>query len=44
MFTKYGYTTIGITAIISFLLIVLGIFINNNIAKYGLIAIAIFLI
>lgn len=44
MFTKYGYTTIGITAIISFLLIVLGIFINNNIAKYGLIAVAIFLI
>lgn len=44
MFTKYGYTTIGITAIISFLLIVLGIFINNNIAKYGLFAVAIFLI
>jgi phosphatidylserine decarboxylase len=44
MFTKYGYTTIGITAIISFLLMVLGIFINNNIAKYGLIAVAIFLI
>ncbi|MCH8034255.1 MAG: phosphatidylserine decarboxylase family protein [Bacteroidetes bacterium] len=44
MFTKYGYTTIGITAIISFLLLVLGIFINNNIAKYGLFAVAIFLI
>ena len=44
MFTKYGYTTIGITAIISFLLTVLGIFINNNIAKYGLFAAAIFLI
>ncbi len=44
MFTKYGYTTIGITAIISFLLIVLGIFINNNIAKYGLFAAAILLI
>ena len=44
MFTKYGYSTIGITAIISFLLIVLGIFINSNIAKYGLFAAAIFLI
>jgi len=44
MFTKYGYTTIGITAIISFLIIVLGIFINNNVAKYGLFAAAIFLI
>ena len=44
MFTKYGYTTIGITAIISFLLLVLGIFINNNIAKYGLFDVAIFLI
>ena len=44
MFTKYGYTTIGITAIISFLFIVLGIFLNNNIAKYGLFAVAIFLI
>ena len=44
MFTKYGYNTIGITAILSFLLIVLGIFFNNNIAKYGLFAVAIFLI
>ena len=44
MFTKYGYTTIGIAAIISFLFIVLGIFINNNFAKYGLFAVAIFLI
>jgi len=44
MFTKYGYTTIGITAIVSFLLIVLGIFLNNNIAKYGIFAVAFFLI
>jgi phosphatidylserine decarboxylase len=44
MFTKYGYTTIGITAIISFLFIVLGIFLNNNIAKYGLFALAILFI
>jgi len=40
MFTKYGYTTIGITAIISFILIVLAIFLNNNIAKISLITVA----
>ncbi len=33
MFTKYGYTTIGIVAIISFSLIVLSIFIQNTPAK-----------
>lgn len=43
MFTKYGYTTIGVTAIISFLLIVAGLYVNNNIAKYSLIIIAIIL-
>ena len=44
MFTKYGYTTIGITAIISFLLIVIGIFLNNNIARISLFVLAFILI
>ncbi len=44
MFTKYGYTTIGVTAIISFLLIVAGLFVNNNIAKYSFYLIAIILL
>jgi phosphatidylserine decarboxylase len=44
MFTKYGYLTIGVTAIISFLLIVIGIFINNNPVKISLITIAVLLI
>jgi len=33
MFTKYGYTTIGVVAIISFLLIVSSFFIQNTPAK-----------
>jgi phosphatidylserine decarboxylase len=41
MFTKYGYTTIGVAAIISFLIIILGIYFNNNITKYSLFLIAI---
>jgi phosphatidylserine decarboxylase len=44
MFTKYGYTTIGITAITSFLIIVLAIFLNNNIAKISLIIVAVLLL
>jgi phosphatidylserine decarboxylase len=44
MFTKYGYTTIGITAVISFLIIVLAIFLNNNIVKISLIVLAVLLI
>jgi len=44
MFTKYGYSTIGITAIISFLLIVIGIFLNNNIARISLFVLAFILI
>lgn len=44
MFTKYGYTTIGIVAIISFLLIVAGIFFNNGFIKYPLFVIAFLLI
>jgi phosphatidylserine decarboxylase len=37
MFTKYGYTTIGVVAIISFVLIVLSFFIQNTPAKIVLI-------
>ena len=44
MFTKYGYTTIGTAAIVSFLLIVISIFVNNNIIKISLFVIAILLI
>ena len=44
MFTKYGYTTIGIAAILSFLIIVLAIFVNNNIAKTVLIIISLLFI
>ncbi|MGD8307301.1 MAG: phosphatidylserine decarboxylase family protein [Ignavibacteria bacterium] len=44
MFTKYGYTTIGVTAIISFLLIVAGLYVSHNIAKYSFYLIAIFLL
>ena len=44
MFTKYGYTTIGVTAIISFLIIVVAIFLNNNIARISFIAIAVVLL
>ena len=44
MFTKYGYTTIGIISVICFLLIVAGILINNNIARVSLIFVAILLI
>ena len=44
MFTKYGYTTIGIMVIISFLLIVLGIFLNNNIARISLFVLTFILI
>ncbi|MEJ2506034.1 MAG: phosphatidylserine decarboxylase, partial [Ignavibacteriaceae bacterium] len=44
MFTKYGYTTIGTAAIISFLIIIVGIFVNNNLIKISLFVIAIVLI
>lgn len=40
MFTRYGYTTIGVVAIISFLLIVLSFFIQNNPLKIPLLVIA----
>ncbi len=41
MFTKYGYTTIGIISILSFLLITASFFIQNNPVKIILIAIAV---
>lgn len=37
MLTKYGYTTIGIAALISFVLIAISLFVNNNYGKYSLI-------
>lgn len=40
MFTKYGYTTIGIVAIISFILIVLSFFVQNTPLKISLLVIA----
>jgi phosphatidylserine decarboxylase len=40
MFTKYGYTTIGIVAIISFLLIAYSFFIQNNSFKIILVVLA----
>jgi len=44
MFTKYGYSTIGTAAIISFIIIVIGIFVNNNFIKISLFIIALLLI
>ena len=40
MFTKYGYTTIGVVAVIAFLLISLSLFIENNPLKIILILLA----
>ena len=44
MFTKYGYNTLGIAAIIVFALIILSIFVNNNILKYILVIAGIILL
>lgn len=44
MFTKYGYTTIGIVAIISFLLIIISFFIQNYPSKIGIILIAVIIL
>jgi phosphatidylserine decarboxylase len=45
MFTKYGYSTIGIACIISFLVIVSSFFINNNSVKILLvIVVAVFFV
>lgn len=44
MFTKYGYTTIGIVSLIAFVLIVTGILLHNNFIRYPLIIFAVLLI
>ncbi|MFH1196529.1 MAG: phosphatidylserine decarboxylase family protein [bacterium] len=44
MFTKYGYNTIGVVAIIDFLLIILSFFIQSNFIKIPLILIAVALL
>ena len=44
MLTKYGYSTIGIAAIISFILITISLFIDNGFGKYALIIVALFII
>lgn len=44
MFTKYGYSTIAVVAIISFILIVIGIFINNGYVKYSLFILALLIV
>lgn len=44
MLTKYGYSTIGLMAIISFILLVAGIIVNNGYIKYTFILLAIILI
>lgn len=44
MFTKYGYSTIGTAAIITFIIIVIGIFVNNNAIRISLFVIALLLI
>lgn len=44
MLTKYGYNTIGICAIISFALIVISFFVQNQLGKYSLVAIGIFIL
>lgn len=41
MFTKYGYSTIGFVSILSFILIIAGIFFNNGYVKYPLFVVAI---
>lgn len=44
MLTKYGYSTIGIAAIISFILIAISLFVNNGFGKFALIIVALFII
>lgn len=44
MFTKYGYTTIGIITLIAFVLILSGILLNNNLIRYPLLLIAVLLV
>ena len=40
MFTKYGYTTIGVVAVITLLLITLSFFVQNNPAKVTILIVA----
>lgn len=40
MFTKYGYTTIGVVAVITLLLITLSFFVQNNPAKVIILSVA----
>jgi phosphatidylserine decarboxylase len=42
MFTKYGYTTLGIISIICFLVISLSLFLNNNYFKLTLVIVSVF--
>lgn len=44
MFTKYGYTTIGIVVIVVFVLIAISILVNNNLIRIPLIVIAVLLL
>ncbi len=44
MITKYGYNTLGVVAIIVFVMIILSLFVNNNILKYLLLIVGILLL
>ena len=44
MFTKYGYSTMGIIFIVVFILIVLSIYLDNNFVRIPLIILSVFLI
>lgn len=44
MFTKYGYTTIGVVVIIVFILVAISILVNNNLIRIPLIIIAVLLL
>ena len=44
MFTKYGYSTMGIVFIVVFILIVLSIYFDNNFVRIPLIILSVFLI
>ncbi|MGD8781505.1 MAG: phosphatidylserine decarboxylase family protein [Ignavibacteria bacterium] len=44
MFTKYGYGTISLVILIVFIVIVISLFINNNLAKYILILLSVFVV
>ena len=44
MFTKYGYSTIGVIALISFVIISVSLFVQSGYIKYTLIILALFLL